>query len=123
MEPGGGLVAYQDQLPALLVRRPLWSLVREQTLLVRRSAAGGQAVPCLVPKPKPKPSRRSSASRGARSPHISPYLATSPHISPHLPQEEFRIPWRKIFPRLGAEDFERAWKGIDQNGVLVLLSK
>jgi hypothetical protein len=48
--------------------------------------------------------------------HTSPYLATSPHISPHLHQEEFRIPWRKIFPRLGADDFERAWKGIDQNG-------
>ena len=36
LEPGAGLVACQDQLPALLVRRPLWSLVREQTLLVRR---------------------------------------------------------------------------------------
>lgn len=43
-------------------------------------------------------------------------LGISSHISSHLPQEEFRIPWRKIFPRLGADDFERAWKGIDQNG-------
>ena len=66
LEPGAGLVACQYQLPALLVRRPLWSLVREQTLL-KAQPAGGQAVPCLVPKPKPKPSRRSSASRGARS--------------------------------------------------------
>ena len=60
--------------------------------------------------------RRSSASHGARSSHISPYLAISPQSSPCLNQEEFRIPWRKIFPRLGADDFERAWKGIDQNG-------
>ena len=76
LEPGAGLVACQDQLPALLVRRPLWSLVREQTLL-KAQPAGGQAVPCLVPKPKPKPSRRSSASRGARSSRVWVLLTLS----------------------------------------------
>ena len=33
---------------------------------------------------------------------LAPYLPIPPHISPYLPQEEFRIPWRKIFPRMGA---------------------
>ena len=37
-------------------------------------------------------------------------------LSTHHAQDEFRIPWRKIFPRLSAADFEKAWRGIDQNG-------
>jgi len=33
-----------------------------------------------------------------------------------ITKDEFKVPWKKLFPKLSNADYDTAWKGIDKNG-------
>lgn len=55
----------------------------------------------------------SASCRLLRPPAAAPL---QPHPAALARQEEFRVPYMKLFPKLNRSDFEKVWNQIDTNG-------